>query len=103
VSLVKSLHQFDFTYAPGLVEPEFERAVKAEEHVPAFAGGIVAGVAAAYWLTRLMTTLPYDVKPNDPLTFAVVILALVGAAFASCCLAAIRAARIDPVSALRAE
>ena len=66
-------------------------------------GGIVVGVAAAYWLTRLMTSLLYDVKPNDPATFTVVTLTLIAAALASCCLPALRAARIDPVTALRAE
>jgi hypothetical protein len=33
----KSFHQFDLTQPPGLVGPRFERAVEAEEHVPAFA------------------------------------------------------------------
>jgi putative ABC transport system permease protein len=66
-------------------------------------GGIVAGVGAAYWFTRLMTSLLYDVKPNDPATFAAVTIALAAAALASCCLPALRAARIDPVTALRCE
>ncbi len=43
--------------------------------------GIVAGVVAAFLLTRLMQTLLYQVRPSDPETFVLVSLALVGVAF----------------------
>jgi predicted permease len=63
--------------------------------------GIVVGVAAALALTRLMRTLLFDVSPADPLTFTAVSLALAAVAFLAGFLPALRAARIDPVLALR--
>jgi putative ABC transport system permease protein len=63
--------------------------------------GIGIGLAAAYGLTRLMASLLFDVKPNDPVIFAsVAVLLGVIASFASY-IPARRALRIDPVVALR--
>ncbi len=65
--------------------------------------GIMVGLAAALGLTRLMANLLFEVKPNDPLTFAVVAATLAAAAMAACCLPAVRASRVDPLVALRYE
>ncbi|HTS47326.1 MAG TPA: ABC transporter permease [Bryobacteraceae bacterium] len=63
--------------------------------------GIAAGVFSALALTRLMRTLLFDVSPADPLTFVAVSLVLAAVAFVAGWLPALRAARIDPVLALR--
>ena len=63
--------------------------------------GIAAGVFFALALTRLMRTLLFDVSPADPLTFVAVTLVLAAVAFIAAGLPALRAARIDPVLALR--
>jgi putative ABC transport system permease protein len=65
--------------------------------------GILAGSAAALGLTRLMTAMLYDVRPDDPFTFAAVAATLAAAALAACWLPAARAARLDPLVALRDE
>jgi putative ABC transport system permease protein len=65
--------------------------------------GIVIGIAAAYGLTRLMTTLLYNVKPTDPAVFASVAALLGAVAFLASYLPARRALRIDPIVALRYE
>ena len=65
--------------------------------------GIAAGVAVALFLTRLMEGLLFGVAPRDPLTFvAVSAILLVIAALASL-VPALRAARVDPLEALRSE
>ena len=65
--------------------------------------GIAAGLLAAGALTRLMTSLLYDVQPNDPATFAVVAIGMAAVALAACGAPALRAARVDPAVALRGE
>ena len=65
--------------------------------------GITAGLIGAFALTRLMTTLLYNVRPNDPLTFAAVAAALLLIALVASFLPARRAMRVSPVTALRAE
>lgn len=65
--------------------------------------GLLTGVLGALALTRFLSTLLYGVEPTDSSTFAVVILLLLAAAAAASYIPARRAARIDPVIALRHE
>jgi putative ABC transport system permease protein len=67
-------------------------------------GGIAAGLApGAAVFARVMTTLVYGVTPMDPLTLGLVCVLLLSVTVAASCLPALRALRIDPVSALRFE
>jgi ABC-type antimicrobial peptide transport system permease subunit len=65
--------------------------------------GLGLGLVGAVVVTGILRGLLYEVKPRDPLTFAVVTLLLVVVAFAAAFIPARRAARVDPVLALRAE
>jgi putative ABC transport system permease protein len=65
--------------------------------------GLVLGLGAALWLTRLLVSLLFGVKPNDLLTFSGVAAVTVLIALMACYLPARRATNIDPLEALRNE
>ena len=65
--------------------------------------GAALGLAAAWYLTRLLDSLLFGVAPNDPMTYVVVPALLLVTASAAALIPAMRAARTDPVRALRAE
>jgi predicted permease len=65
--------------------------------------GCAAGMLLAMVLTRVVSSLLYGVTPTDPVTFVLTVLLLGLVAFVSCWLPARRAARIDPMAALRYE
>ena len=65
--------------------------------------GVVAGVAGAFVLTRALRGLVFEVSPADPTTLAVVVVALVAACALASLLPAVRATKVDPITALRAD
>ena len=65
--------------------------------------GWAIGLAGALALTRLMTTLLFEVSPTDPLTFGAVAFSMIVATLLACYIPARRASRVDPLVALRYE
>jgi predicted permease len=64
---------------------------------------VVLGLGAAFTVTKLFTSILYGVRPHDLLTFTVVPVFLAGVAVLACWIPSRRAARVDPLVALRYE
>ena len=62
--------------------------------------GVVAGLAGAFGLTRVMAGLLFHVRPDDPTTYLAISFLLIVVAFLACYLPARRAAKLDPLIAL---
>lgn len=65
--------------------------------------GLAIGIPAALFLNRLLTSLLYEISPTDPVTYAVVAITLALVTIAACWIPARKAARTDPMIALRHE
>ncbi|MGB7022840.1 MAG: ABC transporter permease [Candidatus Acidiferrales bacterium] len=65
--------------------------------------GIAAGLLGSIWITRLVKGLLFGLMPNDPVTIALAIAAMVMVAFVATYIPARRAMRVDPMVALRYE
>jgi ABC-type antimicrobial peptide transport system permease subunit len=65
--------------------------------------GLAFGLVGAVAVTRLMSSLLFEIKPVDPVTYGAVAIGLAGAAAMASYLPSRRAAAVEPVEALRAE
>jgi len=65
--------------------------------------GIVIGLVASFGFTRVLASMLVEVKPTDPVTFASVAILFLVIAFLASWLPALRAAGLDPTTALRNE
>jgi predicted permease len=101
-SVARRRQEIGIRIALGAGRADVWRLVVLEGLAPVVAG-LGAGLAASIPAGGLAGALLFAVSPSDPLTLALVTLALLCAAFLACSVPAVRAARVDPLSALRAE
>jgi putative ABC transport system permease protein len=65
--------------------------------------GLAVGLTGSFLLSRVMASLLFEISPTDPLTFAIVGVGLAAVALLACFVPARRAAKVDPMVALRYE
>jgi ABC-type antimicrobial peptide transport system permease subunit len=65
--------------------------------------GLAVGLAIVFILARFLTSMLYGVSPTDPITFIAITFLLAAVALVACYIPARRAARVDPMVALREE
>ncbi len=95
-------HEIAIRMALGAQQGEVLRMVMHQGMVPALVG-MGLGIACSLGLTRVLSSLLYGVRPDDPLTFASVLLILGGVALVATYIPARRATQVDPMVALRHE
>ena len=101
-SVTQRTHDIGIRLALGANPDDVLRQVVGEGAILTFLG-VAVGIVAALGLTRLMSSLLYDVRPTDPAVFAIVSLTLSCVALASSYIPARRASKVDPMVALRYE
>ena len=101
-SVVQRTHEIGVRMALGAQPVDVLRLVIRQGMLLTFAG-LVIGVVAGTFATRVLTDMLFGVTPRDPVTFIGVPVLLLLTAFLACYVPARRATRIDPLSALRYE
>jgi putative ABC transport system permease protein len=95
-------HEIGVRMAVGARPAEILRMILGQGLVLALVG-VAFGLVGALWLTRVLGQLLFEVTPTDPVTYVGVAAVLGLAALIACYIPARRAARVDPIVALRAE
>ena len=93
-------HEIGLRRALGAGATEVLRLVMAQG-VRLIAAGLAVGIPVALAASRVLSSLLYGVSPTDPLVFSLAATALLAVSVLACCLPAIRAMRVDPLTALR--
>ncbi len=101
-STTQQVHEIGIRMALGASEANILRKVLTQGFKVALLG-IVIGLAGAFCVTRVLSTLLYDVTPTDPLSLTVMSLILALTVLSASYFPARRAARIDPIRVLRQE
>ena len=101
-SVAQRSHEFGIRMALGAAKGDILSLIVAQGFRLAMAG-IIVGMAGALTLTRVLTNLLFGITPTDPLTFGAVALLLLGVTLLACYIPARRAAKVDPMVALRYE
>ena len=101
-SVSQRTHEIGIRMALGAQQSEILRRVIGQGLVPVLLG-MGAGLAGAVGLSRFLSSLLFQVQPTDSVTFAVVPLGLFVVALLACFIPARRAAKVDPMVALRYE
>ncbi len=104
-SVSRRIQEIGIRMALGASRPDVIRMV-IEQALRLIVVGLVFGVVGGFILSRLLASLPgllYHVSPNDPVTFVGVALLLTAVALLACYVPARRAAKTDPMTALRYE
>jgi predicted permease len=99
-AVARRTHEFGVRLALGAEPGDIVRLVL-DSGARVIAAGAIAGLAGALVATRLLSSLLFQVKPRDPLTFVATAALLAGIALAACYIPARRATRVDPMEALR--
>ncbi len=101
-SVARRTREIGVRMALGAARTSVFRMVLGDSLSPVIAGAAI-GIVGALALTRVMAALLYGVTTTDPLTFAAVVVVLMGVATLASVIPTWRATRVDPVIALREE
>nr|MBA2503680.1 ABC transporter permease [Pyrinomonadaceae bacterium] len=101
-SVAQRTHEIGIRMALGAQKSDVVKMIVGQGMMLALAG-VGVGLLGAFAVTRVMANLLYGVSATDPLTFVVISLLLVAAGLLACFIPALRATRVDPITALRYE